>query len=373
MAQAISEKPAKGFDFSQLEERISMMMASVTVKDKAVFSRQLAMMFSSGIALMKAIDILASQSENAKMKHALKRIKEDLETGTPLSVSMAKFPDIFDDLYCAMVESGEIGGVLDTVLNRLAIALEKSAKMENEIKSASSYPKAVGGIAVVVFFAMTTFLLPTFAGIFEDLGAKLPFITVALLEISKFSRDPMRMGPAIGVLWFIIFLIKTYYKTPVGRLMIDRGMLYLPVIGELLKLIAVARFCNTFAMLTSAGVPMLTCFDIVGRTAGNQAICNAITSAKDEVQQGGSLTHAFEKEKIFPNMAISMMRIGEETGELDKMLSKVGEFYEDEVEQAIKGLTSTLEPLMMVGIAGLVGSILMSMYLPMFAVFEKLG
>ncbi len=373
MVQATDTKPKKSFDFAQLEEKLNVMMSKITVKDKAVFSRQLAMMFSSGIALMKAIDILGQQSENAKMKSALKTIKADIETGIQLSVSMSRFPDVFDDLYCAMVESGEIGGVLDTVLNRLAIALEKSAKMENEIKSASAYPKAVGTIAIIVFFAMTTFLLPTFAGIFEDLGAELPFITVALLAISEFSRDPMRMGPAIGALWLFIFLFKAWYKTPMGKITVDRAVLYLPIIGELLKLIAVARFCNTFAMLTAAGVPMLTCFDIVGRTAGNQAICNAITGAKDEVQEGGSLTQAFERENIFPTMAISMMRIGEETGELDKMLSKVGEFYEDEVEQAIKGLTSTLEPIMMVGIAGLVGTILMSMYLPMFAVFDKLG
>lgn len=373
MAQATEAKPKGGFDFSQIEEKISVMMASVTVKDKAVFSRQLAMMFNSGIALMKAISILGDQSENPKLKNALKKIKADIETGITLSQSMAKFPDIFDDLYCAMVQSGEIGGVLDTVLNRLANALEKSAKMENEIKSASSYPKAVGSIAIIVFFAMTTFLLPTFAGIFKDLGAQLPFITVLLLNISAFTRDWRKMVPLIVALWLFVTAFKAYYRTPMGRVQIDRAVLYLPVIGELLKLIAVARFCNTFAMLTNAGVPMLSCFEIVGRTAGNQVICNAINNASLEVQQGGSLTEAFDKEHIFPAMAISMMRIGEETGELDKMLSKVGEFYEDEVEQAIKGLTSTLEPIMMVGIAALVGSILLSMYLPMFAVFDKLG
>ena len=373
MVQITEEKPKKGFDFAAFEEKINVAMASVTVKDKAVFSRQLAMMFSSGIALMKAISLLGDQSENAKMKNALKKIKVDIESGVPLSVAMTKFSDIFDDLYCAMVESGEIGGVLDMVLNRLATALEKSAKMENEIKSASAYPKAVGSIAIIVFFAMTTFLLPTFATIFEDMGAELPFITVLLLNISEFSRDWTRMGPLVIALWLFIIAFKAFYKTPVGRLTIDRAMLYIPIIGELIKLIAVARFCNTFAMLTSAGVPMLQCFEIVGRTAGNQVIANAITNAKDEVQQGGSLTEAFEREKIFPVMAISMMRIGEETGELDKMLAKVGEFYEDEVEQAIKGLTSTLEPIMMVFIAALVGSILMSMYLPMFAVFDKLG
>lgn len=369
----IKEEKKKGFDFSELEETINVALAKLTVKDKAVFSRQLAVMFNSGVALMKAIAMLSETSENAKLKKALRHIKGEIETGVPLSEAMAKFPDIFDDLYCAMVQSGEIGGVLDMVLNRLATALEKSAKLQNHIKSASSYPKAVGSIAVIVFFGMTTFLLPTFAGIFEELGAELPLFTQIMLGISAFFRTPIKLGSLILGIVAVISAYKAFYKTPQGRLICDRMYLNLPIVGPLIKLTAVARFCGTFSMLTGAGVPMLTCFEIVARTAGNKVISNAIINARVEVEQGGSLTDAFDRENVFPAMAISMMRIGEETGEIDKMLSKVADFYEDEVEQAVKGLTSTLEPIMMVGIAALVGSILMSMYLPMFAVFDKLG
>lgn len=372
MAQAAIEAKKKD-PIEALSEKIEVIMAKLTVKDKAVFSRQMSVMFNSGVGLVKAVNLLAEQSENPKLRKALREIKGELETGTPLSEAMSKYPDIFDDLYCAMVKSGEIGGVLDMVLNRLAIALEKAAKLENHIKSASAYPKAVGTIAIIVFFGMTTFLLPTFANIFKEMGAKLPLLTVVMLQISEFTRTPAKMIPLIIAFNIVIFLYKAYYRTPMGHLQIDGLFLKLPVIGELLKLTAVARFCSTFSMLTGAGVPMLTCFDIVARTAGNLVICNAILRAKEEVQQGGSLTDGFDREKIFPPMAISMMRIGEETGEIDKMLAKVGDFYEDEVEQAVKGLTSTLEPIMMVGIAALVGSILLSMYLPMFAVFEKLG
>jgi len=373
MSTNVIEEKKKGFDWAEFEENLNVALANITVKDKAVFSRQLAVMFNSGVALMKAIDMLSATSENAKLKKALRSIKGEIETGVPLSESMAKFPDIFDDLYCAMVQSGEIGGVLDMVLNRLATALEKSAKLQNHIKSASSYPKAVGTIAVLVFFGMTTFLLPTFAGIFEELGAELPAFTVLMLSISEFFRTPIKLGSLVVGIVVVVWAYKTFYKTPQGRLLCDRMYLNLPIIGPLIKLTAVARFCGTFSMLTGAGVPMLTCFEIVARTAGNKVISNAILNAQKEVEQGGSLTEAFERENVFPAMAISMMRIGEETGEIDKMLAKVGDFYEDEVEQAVKGLTSTLEPIMMVGIAGLVGSILMSMYLPMFAVFEKLG
>ncbi|MCT7950293.1 type II secretion system F family protein [Ancylothrix sp. C2] len=357
---------AKGFD-------LSAMLAKITVKDKAVFSRQLAVMFNAGLPIVKAIGVLYEQCENPKLKKALGAIKADIETGIPLNESMRKFDDCFDKLYCAMIQSGELGGVLDKVLNKLAIMLEKSAKLQNQIKSASSYPKAVGTIAILVFFGMTTFLLPTFAKIFTELGSTLPPLTVFMLACSEFFRTPWKLGSLIGTIFALRTAFNAYYKTPVGRVQIDGIMLKLPLIGDLLQKAAVARFCGTFGMLTGAGVPLLTCFEIVADTAGNQVIANAIMKAKGEVEQGGSLTSAFAREKVFPNMAISMMAIGEESGEIDKMLQKVADFYEDEVEQAVKGLSSMLEPIMMVGIAGLVGAILMSMYLPMFAVFEKLG
>jgi type IV pilus assembly protein PilC len=357
------------FDLKQLE----IAFTKVTVKDKAVFSRQLAVMFSAGLPLVRAFSVLRNQCRNPKLKKALGQIKIDIETGLPLAEAMRKHPDCFDRLYCATIEAGEIGGVLDIVLNRLATMLEKSAKLYNQIKSASAYPKAVGTIAILVFFGMTTFLLPTFANIFQQLGTKLPALTLFMLACSDFFRSPAKLGSLIAAILGVKIALSAYYKTPAGRLQIDSLLLKLPLIGELLSKAAVARFCSTFGMLTGAGVPLLSSFEIVAETAGNQAIANAILHAKTDVEQGGSLTFAFICENIFPEMALSMMAIGEETGELDKMLQKVGEFYEDEVEQAVKGLTSTLEPLMMVGIAGLVGAILMSLYLPMFKIFETVG
>ncbi|WP_017715554.1 type II secretion system F family protein [Kamptonema formosum] len=364
-------RASKGFSFDL--NQLEMAFAKVTVKDKAVFSRQLAVMFSAGLPLVRAISILHNQCRNPKLKKALGQIKIDLETGLPLAEAMRKHPDCFDRLYCAMIQSGEIGGVLDMVLNRLATMLEKSARLQNQIKAASAYPKAVGTIAILVFFAMTTFLLPTFANIFADLKTELPPLTLFMLACSEFFRSPPKIGSLIAAILGLKFAFDAYYNTPAGRLLIDGLLLKLPLIGDLLRKAAVARFCSTFGMLTGAGVPLLSCFEIVADTAGNQVLTQAILHAKADVEQGGSLTAAFTRENVFPEMALSMMAIGEETGELDKMLQKVGDFYEDEVEQAVKGLTSILEPVMMVGIAGLVGSILMSMYLPMFKVFDKLG
>lgn len=364
---------AKGFDLKKFEEWLNIVLASVTVKDKAVFSRQLAVLINAGVALVKGIGVLMEQSENPKMKKALKAIYADVQEGITLAESMRKHPECFDNLFVAMVQAGEIGGVLDEVLNRVAKMLEDSARLQNHIKSAMAYPKAVGTIAILVFFGMTTFLLPVFAKIFVELGTPLPALTVFMLGCSDFFRTPWKLGSLIGTVVLINTAYKAYYSTPTGKLQIDAIMLKLPLFGDLIKKTAVARFCRTFGMLTRSGVPMLTSLEIVQETAGNQVIANAVQKAREEIQQGGMISNALAEANVFPNMAIHMMSIGEETGEIDKMLMKVADFYEDEVEQAVKGLTSTLEPIMMVGIAGLVGMILMSMYLPMFAVFDKLG
>ena len=244
-----------------------------------------------------------------------------------------------------------------------------------------SYPVTVGFIAVAVFIGMTVFLLPTFAGIFEDLGTELPAFTKLMLAISEFLRGPVLPEEKrnynivfLGVAMFVLSIAyQQYYKTPQGKVVIDRIALKLPLFGDLIQKTAVARFCRTFGSLTRAGVPILTSLEIVRDTAGNQIIANAVDSAREEVQSGGMISDAIGRAEVFPVMSIQMMMIGEETGELDAMLMKVADFYEDEVEQAVKALTSMLEPLMIVVIGGMVGAILMSMYLPMFKVFEDLG
>ena len=355
-------------DLTQLE----LALAKVTVKDKAVFSRQFSVMVNAGVAIIRALGILADQAPNPKLKRALLGISAEVQQGTSLSDSMKEYPECFNDLYVYMVEAGEAGGVLDDVLMRLSKLLEDMAKLQNQIKSAMAYPTAVGIFAVLAFLGMTIFLVPVFAGIFEDLGGELPALTKFMLFLSSVLRSWKVLIPIAGFL-VSSFAFRTYYKTPMGRLQIDGFMLKAPIFGDLNEKIAVARFCRVFGTLTRSGVPVLQCFDIVCNTIGNQVIINAVMGAKQDIQQGGMISLAIQKENVFPPLAIQMISIGEETGELDGMMEKVADFYEDEVEQAVKALTSLIEPLMMVGIAVMVGTILLSMYLPMFAIFDQIG
>lgn len=355
-------------DLSQLE----LALAKVTVKDKAVFSRQFSVMVNAGVAIIRALGILADQAPNPKLKRALLGISAEVQQGTGLSDSMKDYPECFNNLYVSMVEAGEAGGVLDEVLMRLSKLLEDMAKLQNQIKSAMAYPVTVGIFAVIAFLGMTIFLIPVFGGIFEQLGAELPLLTQIMLNISDVLRSWKVFIPIVAFM-VISFLFRTYYKTPMGRLQIDGFMLKMPLFGDLNEKIAVARFCRIFGTLTRSGVPVLQCFDIVCDTIGNQVLVNAVQNAKQDIQQGGMISLSIQKENVFPALAIQMISIGEETGELDGMMEKVADFYEDEVEQAVKALTSMIEPIMMVGIAVMVGTILMSMYLPMFSIFDQLA
>ncbi|MGB3292716.1 MAG: type II secretion system F family protein [Phormidesmis sp.] len=364
-------KENRGISFSMADIQTSM--AKVTVKDKAVFSRQFAALVSSGVALVRGIGILADQGPNPKLKAALQGINADVQQGTNLSDSMRKHPKCFDNLYVSMVQAGEVGGVLDEVLNRLAKLLEDLNRLQNQIKSAMAYPVTVGFLATTIFIGMTVFLLPIFAEIFEDLGAPLPLFTRVLMAISKMLRTWYLTLGLIGVISALVFIYKQYYKTPVGRVTMDGFFLKMPLFGDLAQKSATARFCRTFGSLSRSGVPILTALEIVRDTSGNQVIANAIASAQTEIQSGGMISLALQEHGVFPVMAIQMISIGEETGELDQMLMKVADFYEDEVEQAVKALTSIMEPIMIVVLGGMVGSILVAMYLPMFSVMDHLG
>ncbi len=367
-------KQSEGFDPNNLFDvkKFQAATAQVSVKDKAVFSRQFAALTNAGVAMVRSLGVLADQCTNPKLKKALMEISADVQQGTNLSEAMRKHPQCFDGLYTSMVQAGEVGGVLDEVLDRLAKLLEDVARLQNQIKSAMTYPVVVGVIATVIFLAMTIFLIPIFAGIFQQIGTDLPAFTQAMLNISLFLRSP-NVIILIVLIPLVVFAYKQYYKTRVGQETMDRFFLKMPLFGDLIQKTATARFCRTFGALTRSGVPILTCLEIVRDTAGNQVISNAIDEARKEIQTGGMISIALQKEQVFPPMAIQMMSIGEETGELDKMLMKVADFYEDEVEQAVKGLTSIMEPIMILFLGGMVGSILMAMYLPMFKVFEKLG
>ena len=365
---------SKGFDLGDALDltKLQNKLATVSVKDKAIFSRQFAALTNAGVAIVRSLGVLSEQCSNPKLKDALLDISSEVQNGVNLSDAMRKHPECFDNLYVSMIQAGEVGGVLDEVLNRLAKLLEDVARLQNQIKSAMSYPTVVGGLAVIIFLAMTIFLIPIFANIFKDLGTELPALTQFMLWISGVLTS-WRLFVLIGICVGSKIAFDQYYKTPVGKLNIDAISLKLPLFGDLTQKSAIARFSRTFGSLTRSGVPILTSLEIVRDTSGNQIIANAIDSARNEVQQGGMISFALQKENCFPPMAIQMMSIGEETGELDGMLMKVADFYEDEVEQAVKAMTSVLEPLMIVVIGGMVAVILLSMYLPMFAVFEELG
>lgn len=361
-------KEEKGFNLSM--ESISTSMTKVTVKDKAIFSRQFAALVNAGVALVRGLGVLADDCSNPKLKQALLAINADVQQGTNLSDAMRKHPACFDNLYVALVQAGEVGGVLDEVLNRLAKLLEDLNRLQNQIKSALTYPVVVGILAVTIFVAMTMFLLPIFADMFEQMDAELPVFTQMMLMISAFLRKPLNWVMMVAVIFASSFAFKRYYATLNGRRTVDRLALKMPLFGDLIQKTATARFCRTFGSLSKAGVPILTSLEIVRDTAGNQVISEAVDDARKDVQTGGMISLALQKHAVFPTMAIQMISIGEETGELDGMLMKVADFYEDEVEQAVKSLTSIMEPIMIVVLGGMVGSILVSMYLPMFKIME---
>ncbi|MFH7028910.1 MAG: type II secretion system F family protein [Heteroscytonema crispum UTEX LB 1556] len=363
-------KESQGFNFDLTKFQNSL--TKVSVKDKAVFSRQFAALINAGVAIVRSLGVLSEQCSNPKLKAALMDISADVQSGMNLSEAMRKHPQCFDGLYVSMVQAGEVGGVLDEVMNRLAKLLEDVARLQNQIKAALSYPGVVGFLAITIFVGMTVFLIPIFAGIFKEIGTELPPLTQFLMDCSEILRS-WRIFVLIGVCIGAGIAYKQYYKTAAGRQTIDRFSLKMPLFGDLIQKSSVARFSRTFGALTRSGVPILTSLEIVRDTSGNQVVANAIDAARAEIQQGGMISIALQKDKVFPPMAIQMISIGEETGELDGMLMKIADFYEDEVEQAVKALTSVLEPLMIVVLGGMVGTILLAMYLPLFKVFEKLG
>ena len=341
------------------------------VKEKAVFASKLAALVDAGVPIVRSLDLMATQQKLPMFKRALTKVSLDVNEGIALATAPRQWPKVFDQLSIAMVEAGEAGGVLDEALKRLAKLLEDNAKLQNQIKGALGYPIAVLVIAILVFLGMTIFLIPTFAGIFEDLGAELPAFTRLLVDLSALLRSSASLY-AIGVILLAIWMLNRFYATHNGRRTIDRLMLKLPLFGELILMTATAQFCRIFSSLTRAGVPILMSMEISSETAGNAIISDAILASRGMVQEGVLLSNALIRQKVLPDMALNMLAIGEETGEMDKMLSKVADFYEDEVGAMVKALTSMLEPAMIVVVGGIVGSILLAMYLPMFTVFDQI-
>ena len=342
------------------------------VKEKAVFASKLAALVDAGVPIVRSLDLMATQQKLPMFKRALTKVSLDVNEGIALGTAIRQWPKVFDDLSIAMVEAGEAGGVLDEALKRLAKLLEDNAKLQNQIKGALGYPVAVLVVAILVFLGMTIFLIPTFAGIFEDLGAELPAFTQLLVDLSKLLRSIVALY-AVGAIFLGLYLFSRYYATYNGRRTIDRLILKLPLFGDLILMTATAQFCRIFSSLTRAGVPILMSMEISSQTAGNTIIADAILGSRSLVQEGVLLSTALIRQKVLPDMALNMLAIGEETGEMDKMLSKVADFYEDEVGAMVKALTSALEPAMIVVVGGIVGSILLAMYLPMFTIFDQIG
>ena len=373
--QPTSSKPTRAkAPRTDLGQSLSKMLEKRPgVRDKALFSNKMAALIDAGVPIVRSLEMLASQQTQPLFKRALTAICIEVNQGTTLASAMRRWPMVFDRLMVSMVEAGEAGGVLDETLRRLAKLQEDVAKLQNQIKGALGYPVAVLFIAIAVFLGMTIFIIPQFADIFKSLGAELPTFTQMLVDLSGFLRSPEYMLPIIAVIALAIFLFSRYYATPVGRMGVDRILLKIPLFGDLILKSATAQFCRTYSALSRAGVPILQALEILKQTSGNAAVQEALDRARNDVQEGISLSKSLLSKQIFPDMALSMLAIGEETGEMDAMLSKVADFYEEEVGLIVKNLTAMLEPAMIVLVGGIVGAILVAMYLPMFSVFQNIS
>jgi type IV pilus assembly protein PilC len=344
----------------------------VKADDLVVATRQLSTMVESGMSLLRALYVIEEQTENDKLREIWIAVRQDVEAGLALSDALAKHPDVFNELYVAMVQAGETGGILDDTLVRVADQLEKDAALRRQIKAAMIYPALIGGFAFVVLFALVAFLVPVFEKIFKDFGGDLPAITKFTVWMSHMATQ--RFYVIFGAMFGTVWLFRTWKKTERGRMQWDRLKLKFPMkIGDIVQKVALARFSRTFSGLIAAGVPMLEAIDITGKTSGNKVIEKAMFEVRESVKKGGSLTAPMmDVPEAFPVMVTQMIGVGEETGALETMMTKVAEFYEEQVAAAVKALTSILEPIMIVIVGGIVGFIVIAMYLPMFKVYDSI-
>jgi type IV pilus assembly protein PilC len=344
----------------------------VKADDLVIASRQLSTMVNSGMSLLRALYVIEEQTESDKLREVWIDVRKDVESGLGLSEALKKHPDVFNELYVAMVQAGETGGILDQTLQRVATQLEKDAALRRQIKAAMVYPALIGTFALVVLLALVAFLVPVFEQIFEDFGGELPAITKFTVWLSHMVTG--RWYVMIAVTFGIVWLFRYWKRSDRGRIQWDKLKLKFPMkIGGIVQKVALARFSRTFSGLIAAGVPMLQAIDITGRTAGNRVIEMAMEEVRESVKKGGSITQPMTKvPEAFPVMVTQMIGVGEETGALETMLTKVADFYEEQVEAAVKALTSILEPVMIVIVGAIVGFIVIAMYLPMFKVYDSI-
>ncbi|OGQ48856.1 MAG: pilus assembly protein PilC [Deltaproteobacteria bacterium RIFCSPLOWO2_02_FULL_57_26] len=336
----------------------------VTAHDVMLFTRQFATMIDAGLPIVQGLEILSQQSENKAFRNIIRVIKQDVEGGFTLADALKKHPKAFDDLYVNMVAAGEVGGVLNTILNRIALFIEKSAKLKSKVKGAMIYPCTIVVVAVGVVTILLLYVIPVFAELYGGMGKALPAPTQITINMSNWFRAYfVYMVIGVGIL---VAAIRYYYKTSQGRMVIDGIMLKMPIIGDLLRKVAVARFSQNMSILLSSGVPILDGLAITAKTAGNKVVEQAIMDARVSISQGKTVAEPLTESKIFPPMVCQMVAIGENTGALDAMLKKVADFYEDEVDNSVANLTSLMEPLIMVVLGVILGGLVISMYLPIF-------
>jgi type IV pilus assembly protein PilC len=336
------------------------------VKDKemAIFTRQFSTMIDAGLPLVQCLTVLAEQSESKNLRGVTASVARGVEQGSTLAESLRKHPRTFDDLFTNLVEVGETGGILDIVLQRLAVYIEKAAALKRKVKSAMVYPASIMGVAFMVVVFMLTFVIPTFTTMFKDLGADLPLPTKIVVWLSEFVRSYILI--IIAAIVSAVFALRSYYRTETGRSTIDALLLKVPVMGTLIRKVAVARFTRTLGTLVQSGVPILEGLRITARTAGNRVVEKAVLQCRAAVTEGKTLADPLRSSGVFPPMVTQMISVGEQTGALDAMLAKIADFYDDEVDTAVTTLTSLLEPMMIVFLGVIIGGLVVAMYLPIF-------
>jgi type IV pilus assembly protein PilC len=375
---ALSQLKKRNFTIKKLKpkpkdifESISFLQPRVTNKDIVVFTRQFSTMIDAGLPLVQGLTILAEQSENPTFKAILKEITKDVEGGSTLAEAMKKHPKVFDALFVNLVAAGEVGGILDTILRRLAVFIEKAEKLRKQIKGALTYPIVVICVAVLVIAVILIFVIPVFEDMFASFGSALPVPTQIVVTLSRFMKGNFYFV-LIG-LGILGYGFKRYRDSKKGRKVTDAIFLKLPIFGELLKKTAVARFTRTLGTMISSGVPILDALEIVAKTAGNVVIEEIIYEVRGSIAEGQTIAEPLSENDIFPGMVIQMIAVGEATGALDSMLEKIADFYDEEVDAAVAALTSMLEPLLMLFLGGAIGGLVVAMYLPIFQMAAAMG
>ncbi|MBV5316235.1 MAG: type II secretion system F family protein [Desulfobulbaceae bacterium] len=349
-----------------LFENIKLFKPKVTGKDIVIFTRQLSTMIDAGLPLVQCLQILGKQQSNQTFKTVLTTIQSDVETGTTLADSMRKHPQVFDSLYANMIEAGELGGILDTILSRLAAFKEKSMALQKKIKGAMTYPAICLGISLVILVVILVFVVPVFDKMFKDFGSTLPVPTQIVIDMSNFFKSNI-IFLIIGA-FVLSWIVKKIYNTDKGRLKIDNMILWSPVVGTLVRKVAVAKFTRTLSTLLQSGVPILDSLQVVARTSGNKIIERAVIRVASSIAEGRPFADPLEESGVFPNMVVQMINVGESVGALDTMLEKIADFYDEEVDQAVQNLTAMIEPFMMVFLGGMIGGLVVAMYLPIFKI-----